>query len=147
MSSRLQSAAETAARGESKGMETLSLTVDNDDTAAVADAEFSRMLNILKKEAAINGKTVVVHLVVEEEGESRRRLEENQNNQNNNNAQNNNAIMVATLKMRSCSLEELDYIIVNSIPIGKIPAYRVAEELNAYIRKKQQEQKRTKCVD
>lgn len=90
MSSRLQSTAETAARGELEGMETLSLAVDNDDDAAVADEQLSRMLKTLKKQAAENGKTVVLHLVVEEEGASRRRLDEG-NNQNQNNNYNNNA--------------------------------------------------------
>jgi len=92
ISSRLQSTADTAARGELEGIETLSLAVDNVDEAAVADEQLSNMLKTLKKKASENGKTVVLHLVVEEEGASRRRLDEgnNQNNQNNNNNNNNN---------------------------------------------------------
>lgn len=86
---RLQKSAELASRG-SVTMETLSLAVGNDKSAAIeADEQLGRMLKTLKKEASANGKTVVVHLVVEEEGH--RRLDEedqdgeqNQNNQNSN---------------------------------------------------------------
>lgn len=97
---RLQKTAESAARGAVEGMETLSLVVDNDETATIADEQLGRMLETLKKEASSNGKTVIVHLVVEEEG--RRRLNEdednkdgeqqnqNQNNNNQNNNQNQN---------------------------------------------------------
>lgn len=87
---RLQSAAETAARGELKGMETLSLAVDNDESAAAADEHLARMLKTLQKQAAANKKTVVVHLVAEEEGRRRLEGEDNENNQNNNNNQNYN---------------------------------------------------------
>ena len=87
---RLQSTAETAARGDLKGMEALSLAVENDDAAAVADKQLGRMLETLKKEATAHGKTVVLHLVVEEAGAGRRRLEDNQN-QNNQNQNDNNA--------------------------------------------------------
>lgn len=88
---RLQATAETAARGDLKGMEALSLAVDNDDAAAVADKQLGHMLETLKKEATANGKTVVLHLVVEEAGAGHRRLEDNQNNQNNQNQNDNNA--------------------------------------------------------
>lgn len=82
---RLKSAGESAARGDAKGMEALSLAVDNDESAAAADEHLSRMLQTLKKQAASNGKTVVVHLVVEEEG--RRRLEDNDGEDNGENNQ------------------------------------------------------------
>lgn len=88
MGRRLQSTAETAARGAQTGIEALSLVVDSDEAAAVADEQLGRMLKTLKKEAASSGKTVIVHLVVEDE--SRRRLDEdNENGENQNN--NNNA--------------------------------------------------------
>ncbi len=78
---RLQSTAETAARGETVGVATLFFAVDNDDDAAVADEQLGRMLQTLKKNAADYGKTVVLHLVVEEGGSSkRRRLEDNADN-------------------------------------------------------------------
>mmetsp|Transcript_13573 Transcript_13573/g.29514 ORF Transcript_13573/g.29514 Transcript_13573/m.29514 type:complete len:291 (+) Transcript_13573:58-930(+) len=92
---RLQSTAETAARGAQKGMEALSLAVDSDEAAAVADEQLGRMLETLKKEAMANGKTVIVHLVVEEP--TRRRLEDNnengENQNNNNNAYSNEKSM------------------------------------------------------
>ncbi|KAL7552586.1 hypothetical protein ACHAWF_015825, partial [Thalassiosira exigua] len=85
---RLQSTAENAARGAlGEGIEALSLAAENDETAAAIDEQLRQMLQTLKKQAAANGKTVVLHLVVE--GEGRRRLEENQEggeNQDNNNA-------------------------------------------------------------
>jgi len=101
MGRRLQNTAEIAARGELEdGMETLSLTVNNDKDAAEADEHLGRMLKTLKKQATENGKTVVVHLVVEDGApHGRRRLEDqqqnqdgegNNNNQNNQNQNNNN---------------------------------------------------------
>lgn len=86
---RLQSTAESAARGALEGLEALSLVVDNGDVAAVADKQLARMLKTLKKQAAANGKTVVLHLVMDS---SRRRLEEgdqDEENENNNNAYSN----------------------------------------------------------
>mmetsp|Transcript_28576 Transcript_28576/g.51652 ORF Transcript_28576/g.51652 Transcript_28576/m.51652 type:complete len:290 (-) Transcript_28576:103-972(-) len=87
---RLQSAAETAASGALGGIDALSLAVDNDDAAAVADEQLRRMLKTLKKQAAANGKTVVLHLVADS---TRRRLDEDSQdgdqdgeNENNNNA-------------------------------------------------------------
>lgn len=87
MGGRLQSTAETAARGAIDGMEALSFTVDNDDVAAEADAGLGRMLKALKKQAATNGKTVVVHLVMDS---TRRRLDENNQNGEGENQNNNN---------------------------------------------------------
>lgn len=84
MGRRLQSTAETAARGAQEGIEALSLAIDSDKAAAVADEQLGRMLKTLKKEAKSSGKTVIVHLVVEDE--TRRRLDEdNENGENNNN--------------------------------------------------------------
>lgn len=90
---RLLSTAESAARGDLEGMASLSLAVDDDKSAAVADEQLGRMLKSLKEQAKASGKTVVVHLVAEDEG--RRRLqdedEEGQEGQNQNNNNNNNA--------------------------------------------------------
>jgi len=86
---RLQSTAESAARGSLDGIEVLSLVVDTGDAAAVADKQLTRMIKTLKKQAAANGKTVVLHLVMDS---SRRRLEEgdqNGENENNNKAYSN----------------------------------------------------------
>lgn len=94
----LASTAEKAARGL-EGIEAVSLNVENDAAAAEADAQLGRMLKALKKQAAQNGKTVIVHLVVEDgrklqssdssatsEESHRRRLDDkNENNNNNNN--------------------------------------------------------------
>lgn len=94
MGRRLQSTAKIAARGEQKGIEALSLAVDSDEAAAVADEQLGRMLKTLKKEAASSGKTVIVHLVVEDE--TRRRLEDNNENgedQNDNNSYSNEKSM------------------------------------------------------
>lgn len=105
----LSSAAEKAARGL-EGLEAVSLEVESGAAAAEADAQLGRMLEALKKQAAGNGKSVVVHLVVEEEegaarrklqavssaadsSESetpRRRLQEDENNGENQNNNNNN---------------------------------------------------------
>mmetsp|Transcript_1205 Transcript_1205/g.2139 ORF Transcript_1205/g.2139 Transcript_1205/m.2139 type:complete len:293 (+) Transcript_1205:87-965(+) len=88
ISRRLQSAAKTAANGDVKGIDAVSLAVNNDDVASVADEELGRMLKTLRKQAAANGKTVVVHLVADS---TRRRLNEDEDkegegeNQNNNN--------------------------------------------------------------
>lgn len=74
---RLLSTAEAAARGELSsggkgggGIEALSLVVDASDAgaASAADEQLGRMLSTLKDRAAVNGKTVVLHLVVERDG-------------------------------------------------------------------------------
>lgn len=88
MGTRLQSTAETAARGASEGIETLSLAVDNAAAAEVADEQLGRMLTTLKEQALANGKTVVLHLVVEDS--TRRRLE-GEDNEEGENEENNNA--------------------------------------------------------
>ncbi|KAL7461928.1 hypothetical protein ACHAXS_002337 [Conticribra weissflogii] len=105
----LSSTAEKAARGL-EGLEAVSLDVESGAAAAEADAQLGRMIEALKKQAAENGKSVVVHLVVEEEegaarrklqvdsdvvdsseGEtSRRRLQEDEANGENQNNNNNN---------------------------------------------------------
>lgn len=77
MGRRLQSVAETAARGAIEGIEALTLAVENDEAAAVADEQLGRMLKTLKKQADASGKTVVVHLVAES---NRRRLDEGDEN-------------------------------------------------------------------
>lgn len=83
MGKRLQSTAETAARGATEGMEVLSLAVENADAAAVADEQLGRMLKTLKEEAVANGKTVVLHLVVDDS--TRRRLDNNEEEENQDN--------------------------------------------------------------
>mmetsp|Transcript_18296 Transcript_18296/g.39319 ORF Transcript_18296/g.39319 Transcript_18296/m.39319 type:complete len:305 (-) Transcript_18296:80-994(-) len=86
MGRRLHSIAENAVGGALEGMKALTLAVENDNAAAVADEQLRRMLKTLKKQADSNGKTVVVHLVMDS---TRRRLDEaNQDGENQN--QNNN---------------------------------------------------------
>ncbi|KAL3767777.1 hypothetical protein ACHAW5_000609 [Stephanodiscus triporus] len=77
---RLLSTAEAAASGgKGGGIEALSLVVDASDAgaASAADEQLGRMLSTLKDRAAVNGKTVVLHLVVDREGETAgRRLQD-----------------------------------------------------------------------
>lgn len=79
MGNQLQSTAVSAARGELLGgMDSLFFDLEsNDDAAAVADEQLGRMLQTLRKNAADNGKTVVLHLIIEEEEKGHRRLEDN----------------------------------------------------------------------
>lgn len=87
---RLRSTAESAARGDLPGgMVVLSLAVEDDESAAIADEQLGRMLKILKEQAAASGKTVVLHLVAEEGG--RRRLNEDEDNEEEGENQNNYA--------------------------------------------------------
>jgi len=84
ISTRLQSTAEKAAAGSGVGgvmstMDTLFVTMDNDNDAALVDEQLGRILTTLKNDAARSGKTILLHLVIEEEGRNNqhRRLEDN----------------------------------------------------------------------
>lgn len=114
--------AETAARGNLQGMATVSLAVDNDEIAAVADEQLVSMLNTLKKQAGASRKTVVLHIVVEEEG--RRRLNEDEEreeegeNQNNNNDYSNGKTMYEIQTFNLFLWTAVGLVVLVSIVIG-----------------------------
>jgi len=73
-----------AAGAVNNRLESMTVTVDDEKTAAEVDSSIAAVVRSLQKESAKSGKTMILHLVIDEEesGAARRRLEDQDQDEN-----------------------------------------------------------------